>query len=143
MINACEIVESLTICARTSPCPGYCPHYAIGEDGEECARLLMEKAADLIESLQADLAVYKKYGEPHEWRDAKADAAKIAKLLEDNKTLMIELATSQRREQSAVKDLRETAIFGNSCSFCIHKRNLDICPNGDKEKCWQWRGSQE
>lgn len=84
-----------------------------------------------------------KYGEPHEWRDAKVDASEIARLLKDNKILMSEFAESQRRELAAVSDLRETAIFSNSCSFCVHKKNLDICPNGDKTKCWKWRGPQE
>ena len=140
-MNADDIVRCLRTCAMLfhASCNDSCPLYK----DKSCIATLNGSAADLIESLQADLAVYKKYGEPHEWRDAKADAAKIARLLEDNKTLMAELAESQRREQVAVKDLRQTAIFGNSCSFCIHGRNLAFCPHGNKEKCWEWRGPQE
>jgi hypothetical protein len=42
-----EIITALRICAR-NVCPENCPRYADGDDGEECARSLMELAADAL-----------------------------------------------------------------------------------------------
>lgn len=57
--------------------------------------------------------------------------------------LEIQLTKARRREAAAVEDLRQTAIFDNSCAFCKHDRSLSFCPHGDKVSCWEWRGPQE
>lgn len=59
--------------------------------------------------------------------------------------LEAQLAASKRREQAAVKDLRRTAIFNNSCAFCEKNENCDNQGPGRKsvELCWQYSGPQE
>lgn len=51
-LNADEIVKALRICARTTPCPHACPRYELGNDGEECARQLMEAAAAKVNDFE-------------------------------------------------------------------------------------------
>lgn len=109
----------------------------------------MTNAVDTIESLREDtaemddlkkqLAVYRKYGEPWEWSNMKANAERVAKLSDENGRLMKYLDESQRRERAAVEDLKDEKL----CLHCKNYSRADInrmclkCTNKDK---WQWRG---
>lgn len=55
-MNADEIVKALRLCAKLPACVEGCPEYKDCDDAADCYSQLMEKAADLIESLQAQLA---------------------------------------------------------------------------------------
>lgn len=62
---------------------------------------------------------------------------------EDILYLLSELSQLRIAQSAAIEDLRQVQIFSNSCAFCKHDRSLSFCPNGDKEQCWQWRGTAD
>lgn len=108
----------------------------------EMCKLAVEALASnaLIESLQAQLAAYQKYGEPCDWRNAQADEKEIARLKAENFDIAKHLVESQRREQAAVKDIEKMMRI-------CEKGSCHFCANGDCTEspyCTpKWRGPQE
>lgn len=95
-------------------------------------KIVLDAAADLIESLQAQLE------QTWEW-----DMYKCAKREIDR--LRTELTASQRREKAAVEDMQFIHCAGRyGCEICL---NNDVCKmqNSRIGKChnFDWRGPQE
>ncbi len=127
-----DIVQALRCCAE-----GECKDCDMHEDKQRCQENLLDKAADLIERLTADVADLRK---ELEWKD-----------------MVIALAQRKQAEAEAERDaLLEIAKQGKDCKTC---KNNEVCamPGIDGahrcdrcvEKCpcygcegghWEWRG---
>ena len=99
------------------------------------------EAADLIESMQAQLADYHHMSEL-----VNGKMEENQRLRRINENLQEQLAAFRRREQAAVEDLKRFSaccqcnanIDGSCCDmFDGTAENKYFCSN------WQWRGSQE
>jgi hypothetical protein len=111
-------------------------------------------AADMIESLQAQLAEYDEIAAEYgiDGKTMLTLAKSQLKTAQDNVELMEQLEESQRRADAAVEDLRKLDCrepFGGK--HCTHKsecyeENRKI--GGNYPECggcteWQWRGPQD
>lgn len=94
----------------------------------------MHKAADLIESLAAELKI------------TEAVAAQARGLECERDLLAVELEQVERERDAAVEDLRKVAQAVSVC-FCCKRRDEEYVSN-DCMDCinscnWQWRGVKE
>lgn len=151
-MNANEIVRALrNTCNGCNPTP-CCEFEVLGPE-----------AAELIESLQAQLA--EKTKEAEGWHILRLDADRIRegmmqkemRLIGDNMRLEKQLTASQRREQAAVEDLKD-ALYDPltiDCGYCKYRGaetnehvattgGCHACENhGGFYDCFEWRGPQE
>lgn len=92
-------------------------------------------AADLIESLQAQLADYH-----HMSGLVDGKMKENQRLRRINENLQEWLEASRRREKAAVEDLIECMTeYAYTCKFCRKWNGEDVCPSCKPE----WRGPQE
>ena len=59
--------------------------------------------------------------------------------------LLARAEKAERERDTAVRDLRQMCVGGNTCAFCEHGRNCGKQGPGRKtvEPCWEWRGPKE
>ena len=89
----------------------------------------LNDAADLIESMQAEVT---------KWKERHNQAAlNFQQENRENAKLQAQLAASQRREKAAVEDIN----LLEDCSVCKH-RDLDSCDLAGTECHFEWRGPQ-
>ncbi len=116
--EANEIVKALRCHADPDLLCGECPY----EGTSDCGRRMAADAADLIESLQAQLGD----------KTALLDAA-----IAGQETLQRALAESQSRERAAVEDMR-AGIMDRACEVCAKYYNRHECDGCS----FEWRGPQ-
>jgi hypothetical protein len=123
--------------------------------------IIMNGAADLIESLQAQLNCAKANSMIQEMIIDKqhnpADSEKIVRLSLENADLCTQLELSRERERAAVRDMkvmalamRESEELTEGCCFaCAYEaQNIpgDVilaygeCPGYNSDNCFEWRG---
>ena len=79
------------------------------------------------------------------WYDLENDT----NLLDDAATAITDLLAraekAERERDTAVRDLRQMCVGGNTCAFCEHGRNCGKQGSGRKtvEPCREWRGPKE
>lgn len=102
------------------------------------------EAANLIESLQAQLADYHHMSEL-----VGGKMEENQRLRRINENLQSQLADSQRRGRAAVEDIEHAARYNcGICGVCAHYAKFwkdggcNLENNGEPCK-WQWRGPQE
>ena len=127
-----EIVQALRCCAD-----GECKDCAMHEDKQRCQENLLDKAADLIERLTADVADLRK---ELEWKD-----------------MVIALAQRKQEEAEAERDAAIADLkISSGCTSCkYHCSDMTFCRDCNKKqncKCmscslglpnWEWRGLPE
>ena len=136
-MNADEIVKALRDAAQDND-------NACGYDYENCDECpkselciftkLAGNAADLIESLQAEVDEY------HAWQKGKIGVEEYLTLKQQYADLLERFAESQRREMAAVADMKNMSKGGyDLCDVCTKKcySYAKQCGNFD------WRGAQE
>ena len=113
-----------------------------------------DSAADLIESLQAQLSKLEKRIAAEGFYDLETMISKYKTVMlaaneisietdEELEELHAQLAASQHRERAAVKQIEQRMVFDaqRGCEPC------EICSNADKTPCEEcnpkWRGPQE
>ena len=127
-----EIVKALRCCAD-----GECKDCAMHEDKQRCQENLLDKAADLIERLTADVADLRK---ELEWKD-----------------MVIALAQRKQAEAEAERDAAIADLkISSGCTYCkYHCSDMTFCRDCNKKqncKCmscsfglpnWEWHGLPE
>ena len=127
-----EIVQALRCCAD-----GECKDCAMHEDKQRCQENLLDKAADLIERLTADVADLRK---ELEWKD-----------------MVIALAQRKQEEAEAERDAAIADLkISSGCTSCkYHCSDMTFCRDCNKKqncKCmscsfglpnWEWHGLPE
>ena len=127
-----EIVQALRCCAE-----GECKDCAMHEDKQRCQENLLDKAADLIERLTADVADLRK---ELEWKD-----------------MVIALAQRKQEEAEAERDAAIADLkISSGCTSCkYHCSDMTFCRDCNKKqncKCmscsfglpnWEWHGLPE
>ena len=127
-----EIVHALRCCAE-----GECKDCAMHEDKQRCQENLLDKAADLIERLTADVADLRK---ELEWKD-----------------MVIALAQRKQEEAEAERDAAIADLkISSGCTSCkYHCSDMTFCRDCNKKqncKCmscsfglpnWEWHGLPE
>ena len=78
-------------------------------------------------------------------RILQAAATAISTLQAENAQLRAKLEQTKREKETAVADLRQMCIGGNTCAFCVKDQNCNKKGPNRKtvEPCWQWRGLEE
>lgn len=140
-MNADEIVWALRICNRPkghrcSECPIFSRY-----EHRACKATVDKAAADLIESLQAEIKRL--------YDEAETNYKIHAALTEDFYGLRAQLSASRRREKAAVEDLK----LHGGCPSCVHR--IGKPPHSPCEKfamdkqnayirclAYEWRGLQ-
>ena len=127
-----DIVQALRCCAE-----GECKDCAMHEDKQRCQENLLDKAADLIERLTADVADLRK---ELEWKD-----------------MVIALAQRKQAEAEAERDAAIADLkISSGCTSCkYHCSDTIFCRDCNKKqncKCmscsfglpnWEWHGLPE
>lgn len=125
-----EIVRALRCCGNTDTKRPDCEHCPA--NGHMCVKHMLEGAADLIESLQADLR--------HEEKVSHGQMEQNKRLRKMMDKLQANLAESQRRERTAVEDIEKMMRIceKGSCHFCADGdcTNSPMCTP-------KWRGPRE
>jgi hypothetical protein len=149
-----EIVQALRCCAE-----GECKDCAMHEDKQRCQENLLDKAAEAIERLTADVADLRK---EIEWKDMViAIAKRTQEEAEAERDMVIAIAKRTQAEAEAERDaLLEQIKARRSCLDCKH---FDYCEFDDAtvidcmscvtkncpcHQCsnsshWEWRGLPE
>lgn len=138
--NANEIVKALRLCAEDEPancinCPG-----DSDVSSRTCSNKLMDKAADLIESLQAQLSADRvKFAELQRYN---VDCTKQFGMLQMDKVNLQNLLTeSQQETRAAVEDMEELLEIAcrngleGACDYCSDNGENCTSTTG-------WRGPQ-
>ena len=122
-MNADEVVRAFRICAKHGYCDN-CPAYQL--DGD-CLAPVMIRAADLIESLQAQLAKAQS--------DLDIANGRLDGMTEGVGQLRGMLAEAERRERAAVEDLKfacgsqpSASAEDSICDICKQKQEDGSCP---------------
>ena len=127
-----EIIRALRCCAE-----GECKDCAMHEDKQRCQENLLDKSADLIERLTADVADLRK---ELEWKD-----------------MVIALAQRKQVEAEAERDAAIADLkISSGCTYCkYHCSDMTFCRDCNKKqncKCmscsfglpnWEWHGLPE
>jgi hypothetical protein len=149
-MNANEIVRALRLCGETTTCiteRAGCPYQ---ENTDDCKNELLFDAADLIESLQAQLAEYDALAAEYgiDGKTMLTLAKSQIRTAQDNVELMEQLEESQRRADKAVEDLTKLAtkpiVPCQSCAkTCLFPASLaPECQPPTWCREWQWRGQE-